>query len=323
LYQYSVENNVIHIVGISVEEDAQISVFDILCVIRVEDYFGKAGLQVNEALINGGPGEGGLDLKRLGQVESHTMILFAHFRVESPDDPHWFFPNNWSNVPIIYIGDSFELNVIGGVPPYHWDIGDGYNKSEPDNYTWPVSPRVAMIVGFDTMTLQFSFSNSGWMDTSRQTSIFVDCTVTDDAGEQLVVSISILPRLGDVNGDGGIGISDAEMILTSITSDKILPPARWLAADVTNLSGVTVWDAYLIFQYAIDAISEFPQYGGKGAPGNSGVLGDRLVTDEMIDELGENGLIVDGLIDQFRNAISQQLSPQGNKLLYTWGGIKK
>lgn len=126
------------------------------------------------------------------------------------------------------------------------------------------------------------------------------------------------PRIGDVNADGRISVADAYMVLMSITGRKELLPDEWLRADVTNLAGVTAYDAVLILQHAAGIITEFPRYDGKGAPAKN-----PLSFDEMVEQLRASEEIDDDIIDQLVDARDHEQGRLKKKLLTTWGGIKQ
>jgi hypothetical protein len=66
--------------------------------------------------------------------------------------------------------------------------------------------------------------------------------------------------LGDVNNDKSITIADAELVAQSIVGVKILTTAQQTAAEVSSSTETkpTIYDAFLIAEYAAGLISKFP-----------------------------------------------------------------
>lgn len=82
-------------------------------------------------------------------------------------------------------------------------------------------------------------------------------------GVAFVIVPGAAPFYGDVNSDGVIDVSDAELILQAIVGLITLTAEQQLAADVNGENGVTAFDASLILQYIDGNISEFPIEAGE------------------------------------------------------------
>lgn len=98
--------------------------------------------------------------------------------------------------------------------------------------------------GDGTATIEFDVYPS-----SIQDSVILITGVNDGPLVAAIVNAKYI--LGDVNGDGRIGIGDALMILQHIVEITALDDNQLLAADVNNTGSVTIGDALLILQHIV------------------------------------------------------------------------
>ncbi len=279
--------------------------------IDISDYLGKVNVSFQKAWINGGPSEkGGTDIT--ATAEDITINIMIPLCINSMDSL-WSWPDP-GTTPVIYVGDVVTLIPSGGTPPYIWEINPGYELSIQWQYELPDG---SIVIDEESGILDFHTKKSTWMDKITGNSIYVDFIVADSAGQSVKAMLCIEPRLGNVDGSGAIDEDDARLVIGKIARSMNLPPARWYAADVTGLGGVSCYDAALILQYSYGIIGAFPTYTGKGAPSKNPVPFAKLIA-----QLRNHGEANESIVDSLEDTHRLEQNKLRKRLPTSWGSIK-
>lgn len=155
-----------------------------------------------------------------------------------------FVPDNQVLKNMVVVGGTGALDVEDVEDWQDMEFNTGYCKvSGVDSIALDMTTGK---IGSDSALLEEEGYGQEWIDTWNQHFTLENIGIPDEDIEK-----------GDVNDDGNVGLSDAQLTLKAALKITNLDEDSEKAADVDGSAGITLADAQLILKYALKIISEW------------------------------------------------------------------